>query len=71
MIRAGFEGDAWGPAVQAGEVAALFHVDAKTVSRRAKSGMLPSFTTLSGHRRFRWSDIEPHLGGQHVSGQRH
>lgn len=44
-----------------GEVAELFHVDPKTVSRWAKQGRLPCFTTLGGHRRFRWSDVEPYL----------
>lgn len=44
-----------------GEVAALFRVDPKTVTRWAKQGRLPSLRTLGGHRRFRWSDIEPHL----------
>lgn len=49
-----------------GEVAGLFAVDPKTVTRWAKQGRLPHFTTLGGHRRFRWSDIESYLGGQHV-----
>ena len=44
-----------------GEVAELFHVNPKTVTRWAKQGRLPSIRTLGGHRRFRWSDIEPHL----------
>ncbi len=44
-----------------GEVAELFRVDPKTVTRWAKQGRLPYFETLGGHRRFRWSDIEPHL----------
>ena len=44
-----------------GEVADLFHVNPKTVSRWAKQGRLPSLRTLGGHRRFRWSDVEPHL----------
>jgi excisionase family DNA binding protein len=44
-----------------GEVAELFHVNPKTVSRWAKQGRLPAIRTLGGHRRFRFSDIEPHL----------
>ena len=44
-----------------GEVADLFHVDPKTVTRWAKQGRLPAIYTLGGHRRYRWSDIEPHL----------
>jgi excisionase family DNA binding protein len=43
------------------EVAALFHVDPKTVTRWSNQGRLPSIRTLGGHRRFRWSDIEPHV----------
>jgi excisionase family DNA binding protein len=43
------------------EVAALFHVDPKTVTRWANRGRLPSIRTLGGHRRFRWSDLEPHV----------
>jgi len=34
------------------EVAALFHVSPKTVSRWAKEGKLPYRRTLGGHRRF-------------------
>ena len=44
-----------------GEVADLFRVDPKTVTRWARQGRLPALYTLGGHRRYRWSDIEPHL----------
>ncbi len=37
------------------EVAALFRVDPKTVTRWAKSGKLSSIRTLGGHRRY-WED---------------
>lgn len=40
------------------EVAAVFHVDPKTVTRWAKAGRLASSRTLGGHRRFRREDIE-------------
>lgn len=40
-----------------GEVAALFRVDTKTVARWAARGLLPSFKTPGGHRRFRADDI--------------
>lgn len=40
-----------------GEVAALFHVDPKTVSRWAKNGKLTSIRTLGGHRRFKASEV--------------
>lgn len=43
------------------EVAKLFRVDPKTVTRWAKSGRLPSLHTMGGHRRFRVSDIRQHL----------
>jgi excisionase family DNA binding protein len=48
------------------QVAHLFNVDCKTVSRWAKDGRIPSFRTLGGgpgmgHRRYRWSDVEPLL----------
>ncbi len=35
------------------EVAALFRVDPKTVTRWAKAGKLSAIRTLGGHRRFR------------------
>jgi excisionase family DNA binding protein len=35
------------------EVAAIFRVDPKTVTRWAKVGKLSSIRTLGGHRRFR------------------
>lgn len=40
------------------EVAAMFRVDPKTVTRWANSGKLLSLRTLGGHRRFRREDIE-------------
>lgn len=49
------------------EVAEVFAVDPETVTRWANQGRLPCFTTLGGHRRFRWSDIEPHLSGSLVA----
>jgi excisionase family DNA binding protein len=39
------------------EVAAMFRVDPKTVTRWAKSGKIPSIRTLGGHRRFRESEV--------------
>lgn len=39
------------------EVAALFRVDPKTVSRWANSGKLSSIRTLGGHRRYRASEV--------------
>lgn len=40
------------------EVALVFKVDPKTVTRWANTGKLPSLRTVGGHRRFRRSDIE-------------
>jgi excisionase family DNA binding protein len=39
------------------EVAALFRVDPKTVTRWAKAGKLTSIKTLGGHRRYRESEV--------------
>jgi excisionase family DNA binding protein len=40
------------------EVAKLFRVDPKTVSRWAKRGKLSSIRTLGGHRRYRKEEID-------------
>jgi excisionase family DNA binding protein len=40
-----------------GEVAALFRVDPKTVTRWATSGRIGSIRTPGGHRRFRESEV--------------
>jgi excisionase family DNA binding protein len=45
------------------EVAAMFRVDPKTVTRWAKSGKLGSIRTLGGHRRFRASEVRAVLYG--------
>jgi excisionase family DNA binding protein len=39
------------------EVAALFRVDPKTVTRWAQAGKLTSIRTLGGHRRYRESEV--------------
>lgn len=39
------------------EVAALFRVDVKTVSRWAAEGRLPYIRTLGGHRRYPRRDV--------------
>jgi excisionase family DNA binding protein len=46
------------------EVAALFRVDPKTVTRWAKSGKLTAVRTLGGHRRFRESEVRALLRGK-------
>ena len=44
------------------EVATLFRVDPKTVTRWAKAGKLSSIRTLGGHRRYRESEVLELLG---------
>lgn len=46
-----------------GEVAALFRVDPKTVTRWAASGRISSIRTPGGHRRFRESEVRALLDG--------
>lgn len=50
------------------EVAALFRVDPKTVTRWAKAGKIGSIRTLGGHRRFRESEVRELL--ESVTGTR-
>jgi len=50
------------------EVAALFRVDPKTVTRWAKAGKLTSIRTLGGHRRYRAAEVRSLLGD--IPGQR-
>jgi excisionase family DNA binding protein len=45
------------------EVASLFRVDPKTVTRWAKAGKLSSIRTLGGHRRYRESEVRGLLTG--------
>jgi excisionase family DNA binding protein len=40
------------------EVARLFRVNPKTVSRWERAGRLRAFKTLGGHRRFRRGEVE-------------
>ncbi len=50
------------------EVASLFRVDPKTVTRWANAGKITTVRTLGGHRRFHQSEIRGLLAG--VPGQR-
>ncbi len=45
------------------EVAAMFRVDPKTVTRWAKAGKLTSIRTLGGHRRYRENEVKSLLAG--------
>lgn len=47
-----------------GEVASLFRVDPKTVTRWAAAGRISSIRTPGGHRRFRESEVHALLRGE-------
>ena len=49
-----------------GEVANLFRVDPKTVTRWAAAGRIGSIRTPGGHRRFRESEVRALLTGEIV-----
>lgn len=49
------------------EVAALFRVDPKTVTRWAKAGKLTAIRTLGGHRRYKASQVNQLLNSQRGS----
>jgi excisionase family DNA binding protein len=44
-----------------GEVAVMFRVNPKTVTRWARAGKISAVRTLGGHRRFRASEIQRFL----------
>jgi excisionase family DNA binding protein len=50
------------PLLTPAEVATMFRVDPKTVTRWAKSGKLQFIRTLGGHRRYRESEVRAALG---------
>ena len=43
------------------EVAVMFRVDPKTVTRWARAGRLSAVRTIGGHRRFRAAEVERFL----------
>lgn len=45
------------------EVAAMFRVNPKTVTRWARAGKISAIRTLGGHRRFRASEIAALIAG--------
>jgi excisionase family DNA binding protein len=51
------------PLLTCGEVAALWSVDPKTVTRWAQAGKLPYLMTPGGHRRYRESVVRALLNG--------
>jgi excisionase family DNA binding protein len=54
----------FGPLLMPSEVAALFRVDPKTVTRWAKAGKISSIRTLGGHRRYREAEVLALLRGE-------
>jgi excisionase family DNA binding protein len=51
------------------EVAKLFRVDPKTVTRWAKAGKLTSIRTLGGHRRYKESEVKALLAAVQIKGK--
>ncbi len=51
------------PLLTPAEVAHMFRVDPKTVTRWAKKGKLSSIRTIGGHRRFREAEVRALLLG--------
>ena len=51
------------PLLTPAEVAAIFRVDPKTVTRWAKTGKLTSIRTLGGHRRYPETEVRALLTG--------
>jgi excisionase family DNA binding protein len=49
------------PLLTPAEVAALFRVDPKTVTRWAKAGLLTSIRTPGGHRRYKEDEVRAML----------
>jgi excisionase family DNA binding protein len=52
------------PLLTPAEVAAMFRVDPKTVTRWAQAGKLTSIRTLGGHRRYREGEVRALLAGR-------
>ena len=50
------------------EVAAMFRVNPKTVTRWARAGKLSAIRTLGGHRRFRRDEVEAVLRSEGALG---
>ncbi len=50
------------------EVAAMFRVNPKTVTRWARAGKISAIRTLGGHRRFRASEVRAFLARTQEAG---
>jgi excisionase family DNA binding protein len=57
------ENNGWDELLTPAEVAVMFKVDPKTVTRWAKAGRLTSVRTLGGHRRYRATEVRALLRG--------
>ena len=62
-VAAALAGQAPDRLLTPGEVAQLFRVDPKTVTRWAAAGRINSIRTPGGHRRFRESEVRALLSG--------
>lgn len=62
--------DKTGPLLTPRDVAKLFNVDPKTVTRWANAGKLPFVLTPGGHRRFFRRDVDAFLTGGKQDGDR-
>ncbi len=51
------QGEADDPLLTPSEVAAMFKVNPKTVTRWARAGKIKAIRTMGGHRRYRLSDV--------------
>lgn len=58
MIQSNFSNTTQEKLLTPAEVATLFRVDPKTVTRWAKAGKLTSIRTLGGHRRYKESEVK-------------
>lgn len=62
-VRPPLVGQVSEPLLTPGEVAAMFRVDPKTVTRWARAGKLTSIRTLGGHRRYPEAEVRSLLAG--------
>ena len=62
--------DTHGRLLTPGEVATLFRVDPKTVTRWAAAGRISSIRTPGGHRRFRETEVRALLEGGRTTATR-
>ena len=57
------------PLLTPSEVASLFRVSPKTVTRWSRAGKLSAIKTLGGHRRFRASDVKKAIERMEQTGE--